>query len=376
MNSFVSYVLATVLAQWAPQNSGTQAGLRGVSAFNAQVAWASGQKGVFVRTTDGGATWRPGVVAGAESLDFRDVQAFGSGTALLMSSGPGRESRVYRTTNGGGHWTLTLQNEAKVGFYDAIAFWDKNRGLLLGDPVAGRFTVLRTEDGGVTWTGIDRIPAATEGEGAFAASGTCLAVGPGGRAWFGTGGPAGGRVFRSEDGGRTWSVAGTPIRHDGAAAGIFSIAFADALHGVAVGGDYLKAADDRDNAILSDDGGVTWRLAPGRHPGGYREAVAWIPGRAGKLIAVGPNGTDLSMDGGRSWTPMAGEGFHALSLTATGEAWAVGAKGTIAKVTLNSTWFHDSLIGYGTEVLRHSSGMARLATEASRSVRRAVSGLL
>ena len=59
-------------------------------------------------------------------------------------------------------------------------------------------------------------------------------------AWFGTGGLGGGRVFHSEDGGQTWSVAKTPIRHDSASAGIFSLAFSDALHGVAVGGDYMK----------------------------------------------------------------------------------------------------------------------------------------
>jgi photosystem II stability/assembly factor-like uncharacterized protein len=336
MNAFVSYLLAAVLAQWIPQNSGTVSGLRGVSAVNNKEAWASGQKGVFIRTTNGGVTWRSGVVPGAEPLDFRGVQAFGAGTAVLMSSGSGRESRVYRTTDDGAHWKLTLQNDDEKGFYDALAFWDDKRGLLLGDPVSGRFTIMRTEDGGVTWKAIEStgMPAATDGEGAFAASGTCLAVGRGGRAWFGTGGPSGGRVFRSDNWGKTWSVSVTPIRHDSAAAGIFSIAFSGALHGVAVGGDYQKAGDDRDNVILSEDGGGTWKPALGKHPGGYREAVAWIPGRPETLIATGPNGTDLSVDGGRSWKPFSATGFHALSFSANGDGWAVGARGAIAKLLI------------------------------------------
>jgi photosystem II stability/assembly factor-like uncharacterized protein len=328
MIGFVSFWL---LIQWAPQNSGTTAGLRGLSAVDSKVEWASGQKGTYLRTTDGGTTWAARTVPGTESLDFRDVQAFDADTAVLMSSGPSRESRVYRTTDAGAHWTLALQNEDEKGFFDAIAFWDSRRGLLLGDPVDGRFVVFYTADGGANWKRAGS-PPANEGEGAFAASGTCLTVGPGGHAWFGTGGAQGGRVFRSQDWGQTWAVAETPIRHDGAAAGIFSIAFSDTRNGVAVGGDYQKPGEDRDNVILTDDGGATWRTAPGHRPGGYREAVAWIPRRVTTPIATGPNGTDISNDGGKSWRAFDARGFHAMSFSPSGDGWAAGANGVIAKL--------------------------------------------
>jgi photosystem II stability/assembly factor-like uncharacterized protein len=334
MIGFVSLWISAMLAQWVLQNSGTTASLRGLSAADSKAVWASGQKGTYLRTTDGGATWSAGVVPGAEALDFRDLQAFGPDAAVLMSSGPGRQSRVYRTTDGGAHWIQTLQNEDENGFFDAIAFWDSRRGILLGDPVDGRFVLYSTEDGGGMWRRVaaSGLPPAHEGEGAFAASGTCLAVGPDGRAWFGTGGSQGGRVFRSEDWGRTWAAADTPIRHDGAAAGIFSIAFADARNGVAVGGDYQKAGDGRDNVILTDDGGVTWRAAPGQRPGGFREAVAWVPRRVTTLIATGPNGTDISNDGGRSWRAFDSRGFHALSFSPAGDGWAAGANGAIGRI--------------------------------------------
>ncbi len=59
-----------------PQNSGTTNGLIAVWPVNPQVVWASGRAGTFTVTTDGGQTWRAGVVPGAEMLQFRDVQAF------------------------------------------------------------------------------------------------------------------------------------------------------------------------------------------------------------------------------------------------------------------------------------------------------------
>jgi photosystem II stability/assembly factor-like uncharacterized protein len=176
------------------------------------------------------------------------------------------------------------------------------------------------------------MPAARTGEGAFAASGTCISTGPDGRAWFGTGGEQGGRVFRTEDGGATWTAVETPIRHDSAGAGVFSLAFRDALYGVAVGGDYGKGDEDRANAIVTEDGGRTWRLATGTRPHGYREAVAWAG--ADTVIALGPNGADLSRDGGLSWSPLDWPCAHALVTASGGKAWTAGANGAVQSFAL------------------------------------------
>src|SRR5262245_4667291 len=95
-----------ILGQWLPQSSGTTAVLRGVSAVDSQVAWASGNKGTVLKTTDGGATWQAITVPGAEMLDFRDVEAFDANTAYLLSIGEGEKSRIYKTTDGGQNWKL------------------------------------------------------------------------------------------------------------------------------------------------------------------------------------------------------------------------------------------------------------------------------
>ncbi|MDT7779346.1 MAG: hypothetical protein QOC99_1858 [Acidobacteriota bacterium] len=325
---------------WVAQQSGASVRLRGVSAVNRRVAWASGAGGTYARTTDGGRTWRAGVVHGADALDFRDVDAFDAETAYLLAIGEGERSRIYKTTDGGLHWTLQFQNRRAAAFFDCMAFRDERRGVALSDPVDGRFLFIKTEDGGHTWKEADAagMPAALAGEGAFAASGTCVAVGGKSNVWFGTGGPEGARVFRSEDDGRTWEAAHAPLTK-GKTAGVFSLAFRDVSRGVVVGGDYTKEQEAADNAALSFDGGATWQaVGAQRRPGGYRSCVAFVPGTRGlKLIAVGPSGSDYSTDGGRTWTAIGAEGFHSVSITKRGDAaWAVGEGGRIARLDFPS----------------------------------------
>ena len=88
-----------------------------------QLAWASGTHGTYLRTTDGGNTWQPAQVPGAEALDFRDVEAFSADLAYLLSAGPGDQSRIYKTTNAGKTWTLQFTNKNPKGFFDCMAFW-------------------------------------------------------------------------------------------------------------------------------------------------------------------------------------------------------------------------------------------------------------
>jgi len=104
-----------------PQNSGTTQGLIAVSPVNSRVVWASGRGGTFVVTTDGGQTWRSGVVPGAEALQFRDVQGVSDRTAYLLSIGTATDSRIYKTTDGGATWSLQFQNQDPDAFYDCFA---------------------------------------------------------------------------------------------------------------------------------------------------------------------------------------------------------------------------------------------------------------
>ncbi len=318
---------------WVVQETGTKSRLRGLGAVGRDVAWASGMNGTWLRTIDGGHSWKMGIVPGAEKLDFRDLHAVDGQTAYLLSAGAGELSRIYKTTDGGLRWTCQLTNPDSKGFLDALAFWDPDHGLAFGDPVDGKFVLFATENGGKSWMRMpsDGMPPALEGEGAFAASGTCLVVGKEGRAWFATGGAKVARVFRSVDHGRTWSVHETPIRAGVPSAGIFSLAFRDAENGVIVGGDYKKPDDPAGVCAITSDGGKTWHEPKGRGPSGYRSAAAYLPGMAGKsLIAVGPTGSEISKDAGETWERLGKLGFDSVVI---GEgAWASGEGGRVARL--------------------------------------------
>ena len=307
--------------------------LRGLSAVTEQIVWASGSASSVLRTTDGGATWQKLSVT-SDQLDFRDVDAIDANTVYLLSIGNGPASRIYKTTDGGVTWQLQFRNEDPKAFYDAMAFWDATHGIVIGDSIDGQFCILTTANGR-DWNRIPQssLPRALENEGAFAASGSNIALTGKSEAWIATGGAAKSRVLHTKDGGRTWTIAATPLKA-GSSAGIFSIAFRDAKHGIVVGGDYSKEKDAIDNAAITNDGGRTWKLIKGLS--GYRSAVAYVPGTK-SIVAVGPAGADYSIDDGKTWTPIPGPGFDTLSFVRrlrgqSAVAFAAGVNGTFARL--------------------------------------------
>lgn len=324
-------ILALLSApQWTMQTSGVNVRLRGVSAVSERVAWASGAGSTVLRTVDGGQTWQK-VTVTSDALDFRDVDAIGAQTAYVLAVGNGPASRIYKTTDAGKTWTLQFKNEDQEAFLDAMSFWDANHGIVFGDSVDGQLYIMTTADGGRVWSRVPaaNLPPALENEGAFAASGTNIAVFGTSHAWIGTGASAKARVLRTVDRGRTWQVAETPLAA-GPSAGIFSIAFRDAKHGVIAGGDYRKEQEAVDNLAVTSDGGVTWTLVKGLS--GFRSVVGYVPGTK-TLVALGPSGGDYSTDDGKTWTPITGPGFDTFSFVPRKSiGWGAGAEGKIGKL--------------------------------------------
>jgi len=321
---------------WTVQTSGMDTNLRGVSIAEfpdshqapVPVVWASGSNGVILQSADAGKKWRRISVAGGETLDFRSIQAFDDKQAYVMSSGDGDKSRIYKTTDGGANWKLQYADKRKGFFLDALVCTSQTACRAIGDPMDGKFVILRTRDG-ETWQQLptDQMPAALPEEGAFAASGTCLAISSDQDVYFATGGPAA-RVFHSGDAGYSWTVNSTPIVSGNASSGIFSIAVWDKAL-VIVGGDYKDPDRPYRVAAYSQDAGKTWTLAA-QQPGGFRSAVAWVD-RA-TLAAAGPNGEDISEDGGIHWKHTDSLNLNALAVLDVWHGWAVGAKGAIAQM--------------------------------------------
>lgn len=345
-NSFC-LVLAILFTapHWVIQDGGTTARLRGISAVSDRIAWASGSGSTVLRTSDGGITWQKLNIT-PDTLDFRDIDAIDSQTAYVLSIGNGPLSRIYKTTNGGSTWTLQFKNDDPKAFYDAMSFWDDDHGIVIGDSIDGQLCIMTTENGGRLWKRVpaSALPPALENEGAFAASGTNIAVMGKTHAWIGTGAARKARVLRTSDRGRTWQVSETPLVA-GSSAGIFSIAFRDSTHGVVVGGDYTKENEAAGNLAVTDDGGKTWKLQNGLS--GYRSAVAYVPETSQSrqtlmLIAVGPSGTDYSTDDGQTWKKLDGPGFDTLSFVRAQVkgwpiGWAGGAGGKIGKLVFGVT---------------------------------------
>jgi photosystem II stability/assembly factor-like uncharacterized protein len=304
-------------------------------ATSASVVWASGARGRVARTTDGGATWSVDSVPGASGLDFRAIAPRSDRLAWVISAGPAEQgqAQIFRTTDGA-NWVRQFTTAQTGVFLDAIAFWDDRHGIALSDPVGGKLFILATDDGGETWAQVpvDAAPPVLPGEAAFAASGTCLVVQGSSNVWIGTGGGARARVFRSTNRGRTWQVADTPLHAGNAASGIFSLAFSDSRHGVAVGGEYSKPKEEFDNVAVTDDGGATWRRARGPLPRGYMSAVTFLPASGGRqLVAVGLGGTARSDDAGDSWAMVDTVAYNSVTFAPSGDGWAAGPRGRVAK---------------------------------------------
>lgn len=336
-------------AQWQMERSGTTAGLRGIHAVTADIAWASGSNGTVLRTLNGGQNWRScSVPAGAEKLDFRSVWAWDADHAMVMSSGPGRESRLYSTHDGCRTWRLVFTNPDAQGFWDSLQFDGTRFGVILGDPVQGSFTMFATYNGGGQWTRqvSPCLRTMEPKQGAFAASNQSLAIvplqdansapgtGTNHQIWFGT---SGGWLYGFElaplelisaTGGRFAANGCTHVHAlplgSKDSAGIFALAFRDTTDGAVVGGDYTQPRNGTSTAAFTTNG-IHWHVAA-HPPAGYRSAVAWNPSNA-SWIAAGSTGSDISRDNGNTWQPLDDGNWNAISLP-----FMVGPDGRIARL--------------------------------------------
>jgi photosystem II stability/assembly factor-like uncharacterized protein len=311
---------------------------RGLDAVDRRTAWVTGASttegdpGRIFRTTDGGRSWDDVSPPGTEGLNFRDVEARSDAAALVLAIGEGEASRIYRTTDGGQTWDETFRNTDAAAFYNCMDFYPGGRhGLAVSDSVDGKFRIIGTDDGGRSW---DVLPSAgmpdSTGEANFSASGDCLVI-RGKDAWFGGGGAAA-RIFHSTDRGLTWEATDSTIP-TGDAAGVFSLAFKDPRHGLAVGGNFSEPLDGVDSSAYTRDG-RTW------HNGGdmsqLGEDAAWLSGRGHVVLVTGESGetagTDVSFDAGRTWHPLTDLGYHTLDCTKDRSCWAAGSGGRVARL--------------------------------------------
>ena len=261
------------------------------------------------------------------NLHFRAIAHTVTDFFMLSIENP---AMLYKTGSEG-KMDLVYSEEADDVFYDAMKFWNDLEGIAIGDVMDECLSIIITRDGGTTWDKLlcNNLPKAKEGEGAFAASNTNIAI-IGNKTWVAT---TAGRIYYSEDKGNAWEIIETPIVKEKDTEGIYSIDFYDKLNGFAIGGDYTKPDDNQANKIRTQDGGKTWQVVAQSENPGYRSCVQYIPNREGKeLVAVGFNGIDFSNDSGNSWKHLSYEGGDTRRFLNDTVAYAAG-KGRISKLT-------------------------------------------
>jgi photosystem II stability/assembly factor-like uncharacterized protein len=274
---------------------GKPTSIRGLSVVDDNVAWVSGSRGYIGITRNGGKDWTWQQVKGFEKADFRDIEAFSDKNAVIMSSGT--PALVLKTTDGGATWQEKYRNTDTTYFFDAMDFDSRKHGLILGDPIKGKFLLMETKDGGETWAPFKNMPDALPGEGAFAASGTCLRIGKKGSVDFVTGGNVA-RHFSIGSPYDSWSVDNLPIKQGKASQGAFS--YAD--FNVVVGGDYSNDKDTDQVAVYYDTMMVSIKngLEPSRSgPAGFQSCVEEIKNAA--FLSTGTPGSNITTNGGKTW---------------------------------------------------------------------------
>ncbi len=312
---------------WEVLVTPVEASLRGLSAVTSEIAWASGSGGTWLRTIDQGKTWDHGVIAGLDTLDFRSIHAFDALVAIAVSAG--QPAVIYKTSDGGRTWVLKHQ-ESELAFLDGISFVDEKRGYVFGDPVDGKWMILQTFNQGESWYPISQLPDAANGEAGFAASGSSF-LAEGRNLWLGSGGTEA-NLYRSIDEGKTWDKFSSPLIQGKASQGIFSITQIGEEEVYCVGGDYTLLDSTAGTAGLFLSVDKEWATIQ-QSPSGYRSGVIYFP-QFKWVLAVGPRGSDFSVDGGINWSGLSKEGFHSIRLGHTeGSVWASGSNGKIGRLT-------------------------------------------
>ena len=165
-----------------------------------------------------------------------------------------------------------------------------------------------------------------------------------------------GTIIATTDGGASWAAQSSPTGND-----LFSVTFADANHGWAVG--------DRGRILATTDGGAVW-TAQSSPTTGYLNGVTCIgPLRA---WAVGEKGVILATtDGGAHWlvrrAPKADD-LYTVAFADRRHGWAVGVGGVILATTNGGAAWRVQHCP--TEAGSHLGGLRRRAARFRRRHRR------
>ncbi|OYT71201.1 MAG: glycosyl hydrolase [Chloracidobacterium sp. CP2_5A] len=259
--------------------------------------------GVY-KSADAGRTWRRVGLENTRHIARIRIHPANPDVVYVAAMGhcfgPNPERGVYRSTDGGKTWQRILFASDKAGCADLAmdptnprilyaGMWEAQRGphfFSSGGPGSGLW---KTTDGGDTWQELTRKPGMPKGT----LGKICVTVSPVNpdRLWASVEAEEGG-IFRSDDGGATWTRA-TGDRSLRQRAWYFSRVQADPKDADAV---YALNVQ----WYRSGDGGRTFTPMPTTHADHHDLWIA--PDDPRRMILGNDGGASVSIDGGRSWT--------------------------------------------------------------------------
>jgi len=308
-------------AIWSAQYVSPQIWLKSVSFPSEQTGYAGGDSCIF-KTTDAGATW---------NIILHDSAKYIKGLVFYTSSNGfaiGNKGLVMKTTDGGAHWSS--QSLGDTIFFTSLGQFSADSLLLTGYFEGSWMSYpikFRSTNGGDTWTQL--IPTGNEfiySDVACQSGGTAYATGG-----FGT-------LARTEDYGTTWvtlsHVITPPLTWEPS---INGIDFPSEQTGYALTGGLESGVG---TILKTIDGGDTWFKLDTSFNAFNMNAIDFITNDIGYIC-----GTNLysTFDGGASWTcRITGSWdycYHSVSFNSLQTGVVVGEKGHFMRSTdLGQSW--------------------------------------
>lgn len=292
------------------------------------VVWASSSVGfngntrpTSYRSLDGGKTWNSSLVSGANGTVAWDIAPIDSLHAFLGASSA--NGNLYETHDGGSTWEVNQSYEDSPVY---VHFFNENEGWVAGaENTTIRFGL--TKDGGVTWTYIGGEDWATpEGtsipdiiglerpeiaystlNGSYDVKGNMIIM----NMWGGT-------YWVSYDKGYNWERKYTPAAEAERSNG--TVAIKDSLTYMFTGDLNTSYNLVPEVSYYTEDGGITWVTG---NPSVNTSVGEYLEGTDNTFIVCGQfgnvQGTQVTTDGGRTWTKVDNTRIVAADFVASGK---------------------------------------------------------